>query len=123
MAIPVWPASLPQAASLGGAGEVQANVVSFQPEVGPTIDRRRASIVQRTHQIQFAKLTKAEYLIFVNFFDVTLLSGTLPFTWVNPMTGAAQKVKIVQRQGGSAYQEERVTPDIYRVNFTIALVR
>lgn len=123
MAVPNWPATLPQAASLGGAGELQSNVVSFQPEVGPSIDRRRASIVQRTHEIAFANLTETQYQTFVDFFDVTLFSGVLPFNWVNPMTGAAHKVKIVQRQGEAAYSEERITPNVYRLNFTIALVR
>jgi len=123
MATPNWPATLPQAGSLGGAGTLQSNVISFQPEVGPSIDRRRASIVQRTHEIELANVTAAQYADFVEFFDVTLFSGVLAFNWVNPMTGAASKVKIVQRQGENAYREERITPDIYKLSFTIMLVR
>lgn len=118
-----WPATLPQAASLGGAGELQSNVVSFTPEVGPPIERRRSSIVNRTHEISFAALTQAQYETFVQFFDVDLFSGTLPFDWVNPMTDAPARVKIVQRQGERAYSEQRITPDLYKLNFTIMLVR
>lgn len=123
MAVADWPATLPQAGSLGGSGEVQANVVVFEPEVGPTIDRRRASMVQRTHDVELAALSPAEYQTFLDFFTDTIYSGVLPFNWVNPMTGTAHKVKIVQRQGQPAFREERVTPSVIKINFQITLVR
>lgn len=121
MADPVWPVSLPVAGANGVSGGPQSNVISFEPDVGPTIDRRRASVVTRLYDVTLPMLTAAQYATFATFFNATLNGGILPFTWVNPMTSATQRVKFVQKDQG--YQEERVTKDYYKISFRLAVLR
>lgn len=118
---PVWPATLPQAGAMNVTGVPQSNIISFEPEVGPTIDRRRASAAHLIRDITLPNITVDQYNDFVEFFRDTLLSGVLPFTWVDPFTGNPARVKFVQRQ--QPYQEEKITNELITLRFQLMTLR
>lgn len=121
MADPIWPSVLRLSGAAGVSGAPQGNIVSFQPEIGTSIDRRRASSVTRTYDITLDKITSSEYNAFCQFVEETLISGTLPFVWVHPMTDKTAKVKLVQKQ--EMYKETRLTRDLYKIEFQISILR
>lgn len=120
-----WPEDeIPNNWTVDIQGGPQQNKVSFKPDVGPSIDRRRASTITRTYQVQCPGLTQTEYLAFVSFYHTTLKEGTLPFTAMDPFTGVEKTFKFgddnpayresIQRSPGSDY-----TNGIYQVDFTV----
>lgn len=121
MADPAWPSTLPQEGALGGSGAPQANVVSFQPDVGPSIDRRRASVTSRTRDVTLPMVTATQLATFKTFFHDTLFDGVLPFTWVDPMTSAASRLKFVQSK--EPYKETRILPGQYSIEFQVMTLR
>ncbi len=82
-----WPAGLPQRPLPGMSRSPQRNKVSFQPEIGPSIDRRRGS--SSVHIIQMAfDLTSFDMVTeFENWFHNDLLDGIEPFLWEDPVDG------------------------------------
>lgn len=119
-----WPETLPAAGALGFTGGPQANVASFEPEIGPSIVRRRSTGAVKMYPITLSMLNLDQYNAFVEFFHATLKDGTLPFVWVNPMTSAAnQKMRFVVRSGSEAYQETRLTPNKFKISFSVMLLQ
>lgn len=90
-----WPASLPQTPlAEDWSGGPQRNKVTFKPEIGATIDRRRGSAAGYTFSGTFAPLTDAQLTAFLTFFHTTLVDGTLPFTWADPVNGTTYNWKF-----------------------------
>lgn len=118
MALAPWPVAMRASGSAAVSGGPQNNVVSFDPDVGPSIVRRRATSFMRTYKIDFVALTLAEYTAFVEFFHDTLRDGTLPFAWSNPLTGAASKAQFVL-SASPAYTEARLTKDLFNLSFEV----
>lgn len=81
-----WPAAVPTECSVGGYSEQSIrNVASFQPDVGPSIDRRRSSVAST--DVDFSTmLTTAELTDLLDWYRDTLLDGVLPFTRAHPRT-------------------------------------
>lgn len=121
MAIPQWPSSLPKAGSAGVSGGPQRNVVSFTPEIGPSIDRRRASSSGKIRDVELVNLDLTQYETFKAFFEIDLYNGILPFIWVDPLTSAPAKVKFVQSD--PPYREERTTKTLYKISFQLFILR
>lgn len=117
MSDPVWPVSLPPAARVGISGGPQSNAVSFKPEVGPSIDRRRASSVVRKYQVELPAMEAATYDAFVAFFDDTLKSGVLPFQWYDPFTRSAGRFKFVHND--PVYTQEALASGLFVVRFEV----
>lgn len=120
-----WPTdTIPNNWTIGIQGGPQSNKIAFNPDVGPSIDRRRASAVNRKYQVDCPGLTQEEYLAFVEFYHTTLKEGTLPFMAMDPFTGLEKVFKFgtedpaynesVQRAPGPDY-----TNGIYQVSFTV----
>jgi hypothetical protein len=120
-----WPEdTIPNNWTVGIQGGPQSNKIAFTPDVGPTIDRRRASAISRSYQVECPGLTQTEYLAFVEFYHTTLKEGTLPFTAMDPFTGLEKTFKFgsespaytesIQRSPGPDY-----TNGIYQVAFTV----
>lgn len=89
-----WPAAVNQFAYRAGYGEqAERNVVSFQPEVGPPIERRRSTVA--TDIITFeGRGTPAEWASLKSFYRVTLRDGVDTFTRNHPLTGQAGTFKF-----------------------------
>ena len=80
-----WPAMLPQAPAAGRFQYApQSNKVSFKPDIGPSIDRRRASSVVKICQVGFDLTTFEQLQEFERWFEDDLSSGVHPFLWEDP---------------------------------------
>lgn len=119
--LPVWPNTVRMSGSSGVSGGPQTNVASFQPEVGPSIDRRRASSFVKTYGVTLPLITAAEHAAFRNFFHNTLSDGVLPFVMRDPMTGQWYKCKFAQGSD-RAYTETRITADLFNVQFNMSVI-
>lgn len=88
MTNPVWPATLPQKPFANKwTGSPQRNKASFQPEIGPSIDRRRGSSFTHVFQAGFDFTSNAMVATFIAWFEDDLYDGTLPFEWDDPLDG------------------------------------
>ena len=82
-----WPGTVNQYMRRNNYSEApEANKASFQPEVGPPIERRRSSI-STVLIVGEGRGTRTEWDNLVTFYRTTLLDGALPFTRTNPDTG------------------------------------
>jgi len=85
-AIP-WPAELPCQPEQGSWQETpQPDVVSFQPEAGPPIDRRRSTVQTMGSTCTFV-FSKVQYRIFRDWFRKDLRGGALSFSLAHPALG------------------------------------
>ena len=101
MTTPAWPAELPCQPEQGTWQETpHSNVASFQPEVGPTIDRRRGTVNTTAVTCSFV-FTRAEFLVFEAWFLADLQSGALAFSLDHPVTGAPYRWKFDPKPGWS----------------------
>lgn len=82
-----WPGTLPQTPQYGGFDETpQRNVATFQPDVGPSKQRRRSTANGSICAVKF-EMSDAQRAAFDAFFGTTLADGSLPFTWNHPISG------------------------------------
>ena len=85
-----WPsATIPNSIVHDGFSMTLAdNVIQSQPDIGPPKRRRRttANVIPITRKFL---LDGTQYTAFDSFYENDLESGSLPFDWVHPMTGAA----------------------------------
>ena len=106
-----WPSTLPQALLLAGASKgVGDGLIENQPDTGPSMTRRRSTAVMRPLSGSMM-LTDAQIATFETFFYTTILFGSLPFTFPDPISGATLLVKFTKQslpayapQGGDNYQ-------------------
>ena len=87
--MPVWPVTLPQTVSWQGyARRIQDTRLRTNMDAGPPKVRSkyRAAIVE--HDIPVVYLTKAHWVLLETFYNTTLINGTLPFDWTDPITGS-----------------------------------
>lgn len=106
------------------SGGPQSNKIAFKPDVGPTIDRRRATSIARRYSVECPGLSQEEYLAFVEFYHTTLKEGTLPFNARDPFTGDDKIWKF--GDDDPAYQESLMRPvgedfdeGLYKVQFSV----
>lgn len=110
----VWPSSLPQTPLADGFAEaVVPNVVRSENDVGPTNARRRYTAAVRQFQMRLL-LTSAQVVTLDTFYETTLVSGVLPFDWVNHRTGAALSYVFLSPM---AYEE--AGPDYWSVTLLL----
>jgi hypothetical protein len=87
MANAVWPAELPQVPLVQGyTRKPQAARVRSAVDAGPAKVRRRftAKVRNVTYLIT---VNKEQWAIFWNFYDNTLAQGSLPFDWIDGVSG------------------------------------
>lgn len=91
-----WPSTISQNALQSGYTEQpQRNVVTFEPEAGIAMERRRSSV--STDAITFpAVLSSAEWAALLTFYRDTLKDGTLPFTRLHPRTNETETFKFTE---------------------------
>lgn len=103
-----WPSTVPFNWTVEMSGGPQPNKITFQPEVGPTIDRRRSSSVNRIYTVDVPGLSHTEYHDFVDFYKTTLQEGTLPFRAVDPFSGLEKTFKFTN--SNPSYSESFQSP-------------
>ncbi len=102
--MPAWPASLPQNPLKAGFVEEGPDGLLFsEMDAGPAKARRRFTSGTRIFKMS-VKVTKAQYDTLDLFFETTLVLGSVPFTWVHPITKSAEtfrfRKKIIYRGVG-----------------------
>ena len=116
-----WPASLPQKPATGGwNGGPQDNRVSFQPEVGPNIDRRRGTARAHIYDARYAALTVTQLNTFVAFFETDLSDGIDTFTWTDPVYADAGVWRFMP--SSPPYTISEIGGDLYDLTFKVMRV-
>jgi hypothetical protein len=84
-----WPAALPQLPTPGGyKEEPSSGMVRTTMDAGPAKRRRRISAApKKMHEVY--EMTSAQLVTFEEFYNDTLLDGSLTFTKNNPRTGVS----------------------------------
>lgn len=108
MAVPDWPATLPQSLEIEGYTQSPADVLlRTAPDAGPAKVRRRftAGIEPVKGKIM---VTSTQLGYFRTFFDTTLFNGSLRFNWKDPITAAAKELRFTKQPswtplGGTMY--------------------
>lgn len=97
--VDAWPAELPQNIRVDGYSEnLGDGRISTKPDAGPPMSRRRSTAVPRplAHQ---ARLNGEQLEVLLNFSNVTLLGGSLPFT-IPPTRGGGAPWLVKFDEGG-----------------------
>jgi hypothetical protein len=97
--VDAWPATLPQNVLVNGYSEgVSDGLLEYPPDTGPPITRRRSSSMPRPLSMSFA-VTTAQLATLRAFYDTTLSSGSLPFTFPGVVEAETYLIKF-QKGGG-----------------------
>lgn len=112
-----WPSELPAPLRNGWGEQSQPNRVSFPPEIGPPITRRRSTVRTRVSTMTF-RMSSAQLEAFVVFFENDLKDGSLRFTMAHPVTSVGETWKI--EDGTWAY--ETVDVDLYDVSLKLRML-
>jgi hypothetical protein len=95
MAIPIWPTTLPAEILMEGYNQAfPDNLIRVQMDVGPDKVRKRTSS-QPAPVSGRQLLTKAQGAILSTFYNTTLISGVLRFSWFHPITRDAVEFRFV----------------------------
>lgn len=99
MAADPWPAGLPQYILVDGFSEelVDDGRLSYQPDIGPPIERLRTTANPREQDVS-VHLTTSQIDILRTFVRDTLLRGTLPFLFPAATEAGTYLVKF--KKGG-----------------------
>lgn len=122
-----WPIGLRSGGAFGVSGGPQSNIDSFQPEIGPSISRRKSTYAVRSYQVELTMINSAERDLFLTFFHTTLRDGNLPFLWVDPMKGKTglyftQRCKFVPLSEQETYNDQRLTKESFNIRFKVMLL-
>lgn len=97
MANPIFPVSndMPQNIMIGVQGSYKNNVISFEPDAGgEVIERPKYLSVPRVYPGCEMVVTQAQRDDLINFFENTILFGTVKFDWKDPFTNAVRVCKL-----------------------------
>jgi hypothetical protein len=124
MAIPSWPASLPQSPQKGYTETGGVLVVRTPTDRGPAKSRYVGSKPQNL-SIQFL-MTTDQVTTFENFVNSSVLSGGISgvnrFNFTHPRTSATVEVRIVPQGEGDFYTLTYVAPGYYTVALTLEVL-
>lgn len=112
-----WPSALPTPLRNGWGEQSQPNTVSFMPEVGPPIRRRRGTVRSRISTMTF-RMSDAQLATFISFFETDLKDGALRFTMAHPVTGAS--ATWIVEDGTWVY--DTVDVDLYDVSLKLRML-
>lgn len=80
-----WPITLPELPLHDGySAQQQSGVIKDDRYSGKINRRRRFTATSKFHNVDVV-LTKTEYLIFLNFFNISIAGGAIPFVYKNPI--------------------------------------
>ena len=92
-----WPAGLPSSVKYGARITLQPNTVRFDPEVGPSMVRRRATVPVRHYEMTMTLDEKqGQPQSLLNFYETALLDGTLAFTGLKDPFGQAKTFRFTE---------------------------
>lgn len=105
------------AVGVGGSGKVTSNKVSFEPEIGPPIDRRRSSFTTRTVGVELQPMTQEQYQAFLDWFNINRNSE---FYFPDPITKVNQNFKFANNR--EPFKQTRMTSGHIKVTFELIRV-
>lgn len=112
----LWPNSLPQSPLVDGYSEIiKRPKVSFSPDVGPPIQRRKGTVKLSSISINMV-MTSAQVEQFEAFHDDTLSGGALPFLFSHPRTENQITAWI---PGDEPFQVNSISPSHWTVSFVL----
>lgn len=118
MTIPAWPATLPQNLLVDGFQNSPPDLIlRSSMEVGPAKQRRRATAGVRPVQGKII-VNETQLAEFIEFFDDDLLSGSLRFSWVDPLDGAT----AVEMRFTEVPPWTPVDPGIYEIVMSLEIL-
>ena len=95
----IWPPQLQQFLQRGEFSQTQQDTnIRTNVETGPIKQRRRFTQPQ-TQMVCMIWVPHDLYQVFLDFYNVTLLNGTLDFDFADPITGAATVWRFSQPFG------------------------
>ena len=116
-----WPVDLPQEILMGDYQETTPKITIRTPMgAGPSKTRRISGLNSRFINASLL-MTKAQVVIFDEFFMTTLLGGSLTFEWTNPRTGAACDCRIVAGESDSPTYGQ-ASGDLIKVSFQLEIL-
>lgn len=112
-----WPITLPQKTQKDGFSKLPGvNVTSTANDRGPLTVRRVGTTVYVKYRVSF-KMTTSEVIIFEDFFNDDLISGSLEYQWLDPITGIEYFWVIDQSQ--NTYALTNIGGEVYNVAFVV----
>jgi len=115
-----WPASLPIAPVANMQGGPIFSRISFEPDVGPPIERRRSTASVSTYAVTLTPFTRAQLDILEAWFAGELEGGTRRFVWRNPITKKLGYWKILP--GDPDFQVAPIDDNLVRISFKAMLL-
>ena len=111
-----WPVDLPQNPLRENySAEMGQDFLFSETSVGPPKSRRRSSFAPDTHQISIFAETPAQIASFITFHRA---EGANPFDWIDPNTGLAASVRIVNQPSLVPYGKQG-----RRISFEMEVIR
>jgi len=104
MSVPEWPLS-GRTVLRGWQAKPQKNRISFQPEIGPPVTRRRGTAAGKAWTARY-KISAADFDAFETWFADTVKAGTLPFDMPHPRSCATARFTF----GDEDYTAEEHSP-------------
>jgi len=95
VSVPFWPTSLPQSVTTTIAGGPQDGRVSFQPDFGPPIERKRTSGLVKVYDMDFGAVDRTQLATFETWFEGTVANGALKFILRDPFDNSPKWWRIV----------------------------
>ena len=97
MIVRQWPFEVPDCIMpLSPQGGLQDNRVSFEPEVGPAIERPKSSWAPEVYSLDMRLMAVGQFMEFQTWYRTTLRYGVLPFEFAHPITRERSAWKIVK---------------------------
>lgn len=82
-----WPINLQQVADYNYTESWDDGTIRSQPEEGPLMTRRRYTKIRKFSKLSIW-VSKEQYSVFYNFYNITIGGGSLTFTWSDPITNS-----------------------------------
>lgn len=115
-----WPDTLPQQLQIDQASQGEGDgVVEYAPDYGPTITRLGTSGAMAPLS-GYVICTAAQIATFRAFFKTTILGGSLPFTFPDPLAGDPLLVKFTKQGGKPTWVP--MGGDNFQLNLVVAVL-
>lgn len=121
--VDVWPATLPQVFERNGYSEgFPDNLIESQPDQGPPTSRRRGTSAPWP-VVGSILMTLAQKNELREFFNTTLMSGALPFSFpVQASESSPTEYWLVKFPKGSLPSASELTYDLWRVQLSLIVL-
>lgn len=113
-----WPEHLGRPLIEGYSKQRQSDVVSFQPDIGAPITRRRSTVAVFNSTFRFY-FNQSQLESFEFFFDVTIGGGALEFQMINPISNKPMRLKIASGD----YSMTAIANDVFTIDFQATELR